>query len=245
MIRYYKKIAFLNIQESWFDGTINLKDLFSFKVVYHLKSDRKMFAIKEITHTLELDLLQEKEKIFSNFSKANRQQVRKAEEDGITIDTNDDIDTFVEFFNDFASKKGTYATSRKSIIEKKDYLVISFARYKTDIIAAQSYLVDNDRKIVRHYQTANKRFDDNVNKNFVGQANKYLLVNNLLRFKDNGYKIFDFGGFVPNTKDESLMGINNYKLKFGGEIKECKDYYSIPYWLVKKISNFLGRKGTV
>lgn len=245
MIRYYKKNAFLNIQESWFDGTITLRDLLSFKVVYHLKSDRKMFAIREITHTLELDLQQEKEKIFSNFSKANRQQVRKAEEEGITIEINNDIDTFVDFFNDFAAKKDTYATSRERIIEKKDYLVLSFARFESKIIAAQSFLVDKDKKIVRHYQTANKRFDDNVNKNFVGQANKYLLVNNLLRFKEEGYKIFDFGGFVPDTKDESLMGINNYKLKFGGEIKECKDYYSLPYWMVKKIANFLGRVGTV
>lgn len=245
MINYYKKFFFLKVTESWFDGKLDFWDLFSFKAVFHLKTEEKMFGIKEISHTIELDLLQDKQTIFANFSKANRQQVRKAEEDGIIIEINNDIDIFVDFFNDFAAKKGTYSTSKKRILEKKDCLVISFAKYESNVIAAQSYLVDKEKKIVRHYQTANKRFDESVNKNFVGQANKYLLVTNLMRFKQEGYEIFDFGGYAFNTKDESLLGINNYKLKFGGHIKECKDYYSVPYWAIKKISKFFGWAGTV
>ena len=245
MISYYKKFLFLKVTESWFDGKLDFWDLFSFKAVYHLKTEENMFGIKEISHTIELDLLQDKQTIFSNFSKAYRQQVRKAEEDGIKIEPNNDIGVFVEFFNDFAAKKGTYFTSKKRILEKKDYLEISFATYDSNVIAAQSYLVDKEKKIVRHYQTANKRFDEHLNKNFVGQANKYLLVTNLMRFKQEGFEIFDFGGYASNTTDESLIGINNYKLKFGGQIKECKDYYSLPYWVIKKISKFLGMANTI
>lgn len=245
MISYYKKKFFLNIKESWFDGKIGLGDLFSFKVIYHLKTDRKLFAIKEITHTIELDLQQDKQSIFSNFSKANRQQVRKAEEEGIVIETGNDIDAFVAFFNDFAAKKGTFRTSKERILEKKDYLVISFAKFENNIIAAQSYLVDREAKIVRHYQTANKRFENDLNKNFVGQANKYLLVSSLMKFKEEGFKTFDFGGYAANTTDESLIGINNYKLKFGGLVTQCNDYYSVPYWLMRKIGLIFGAAGTV
>jgi lipid II:glycine glycyltransferase (peptidoglycan interpeptide bridge formation enzyme) len=245
MVSYYKKISFLKIQESWFDGKMGLRDLFSLKVVLHLKSKKQMFGIKEITHTLELDLELEKETIFANFSKANRQQIRKSEESGVVIEKGTDIEKFVTFFNDFAIKKGTFTTSKERILEKKDCLEISFASYEGNLLAAQSYIVDKDQKIVRHYQTANKRFEDTLNKNFVGQANKYLLVTNLMRFKEEGYKIFDFGGYVVDTADESLLGINNYKIKFGGTIVECKDYYSVPYWLLKKIGRLLGTAGTV
>src|SRR6187397_823874 len=107
MISYYKKISFLKIQESWFNGKLGFWDLFSFKVVYHLKPNKKMLGIKEITHTIELNLDQDKQIILSNFSKANRQQIRKAEEEGIKIETSNDISVFVDFFNDFAAKKGT------------------------------------------------------------------------------------------------------------------------------------------
>ena len=151
----------------------------------------------------------------------------------------------VDFFNNFAAKKGTFQTSKERILEKKDCLVISFAKHDNNIIAAQSYLIDNETKIVRHYQTANKRFENDLNKNFVGQANKYLLVHNLLKFKEDGFKIFDFGGYAANTTNESLLGINNYKLKFGGQVKECKDYYSLPYWVVKKAGKILGWTGRV
>lgn len=245
MIKYCKKIYFKQIQESWFDGNIGFWDLFSFKAVYHLKTKRAMWAIEEITHTIELDLEQDKQTIFSNFSKSYRQQIRKAEEDGITIETNNDIETFVEFFNKFAVKKGTFSTSTDRIIEKKDYLVISIAKHNNIILAAHSYLIDRDLKILRHYQTSNTRFEDNLNKNFVGQANKYLLATNLIKFKAEGFKIFDFGGYANNTTDESLLGINNYKLKFGGKIVECKNYYSLPFWILKKIGGLFGSKGTI
>lgn len=245
MIKYSKKIYFKQIQESWFDGKISFWDLFSFKAVYHLKTKREMWGIKEITHTIELDLEQDKQTIFSNFSKSYRQQIRKAEEDGITIETNSDVETFVEFFNRFAVRKGTFSTSRDRTIEKKNYLVISFAKHNEKIIAAHSYLIDRDLKILRHHQTSTARFEDNLNKNFVGQANKYLLATNLIAFKDEGFKIFDFGGYANKTTDESLLGINNYKLKFGGKIVECKNYYSVPYWILKKIGGIFGNKGTV
>lgn len=245
MISYSKKIFFLKIRESWFTGKINFLDLFSFKVVYHLKINRTMWAIKEISHTIELDLEQDKQTIFSNFSKSYRQQIRKSEEDGIVIEINNDIDTFVNFFNNFAEKKGTFSTSKERIIEKKEYLVISFAKHNDNIIAAHSYLVDKELKIVRHYQTSNKRFEDNLNKNFVGQANKYLLATNLIRFKEDGFKIFDFGGYADKTTNDSLLGINNYKLKFGGKIVECNNYYSLPYWMVKRLGVLFGWAGTV
>ncbi|MEO6358579.1 MAG: hypothetical protein ABIU77_16980 [Ferruginibacter sp.] len=245
MIKYYKKISFLNIEESWFDGKIGFWDLFAFKVVYHMKTGKKMFGIKEVSHTLEVDLRNDKQTIFANFSKANRQQVRKAEEEGILIETCNDIDAFVSFFNEFAVKKGTFQTSKNRMLEKKDYLILSFAKFDDTIIAAQSYLVDKELKIVRHYQTANKRFENDLNKNFVGQANKYLLVHNLLKFKEEGYTTFDFGGYAANTTDPSLVGINNYKLKFGGQLTECSDYYSLPYWVIKRIGKLVGFAGTV
>ncbi|MDB5280386.1 MAG: hypothetical protein JWR61_5341 [Ferruginibacter sp.] len=245
MIKYYKKKSFLQIEECWFDGAITFKDLFSLKVIYHNKNSPSFWGIKETTHTLELDLEQEKEQILANFSKAYRQQIRKAEEEGITVESTSNIEEFVAFFNEFASKKGTYSTSRQRILEKKNYLQMSFAKHQNSVIAAQSFLVDEDKKIIRHYQTANKRFDDSLNKNFVGYANKFLLVTNIMRFKEEGYKIFDFGGYAANTTDPSLLGINNYKLKFGGTVVECKDYYSIPFWLMRKTAKLFGLNGTV
>ena len=58
-------------------------------------------------------------------------------------------------------------------------------------------------------------------------------------FKEKGFKIYDFGGFAKDTNDESLKGINNYKLLFGGKVVPCTDYYSYNYWLLKKIAKII------
>ena len=64
-----------------------------------------------------------------------------------------------------------------------------------------------------------------------------------LYFKEQGFKVFDFGGYAKDTTDESLKGINNYKLLFRGKVVPCDDYYSYGYWLLKKVSKLLDLSG--
>ena len=72
-----------------------------------------------------------------------------------------------------------------------------------------------------------------------------LTVKNIQFFKDEGFSIFDFGGYAKDTEDESLKGINNYKLLFGGKVVEAVGYVSYPYWLLKKIFKLVGLEGKI
>jgi len=87
--------------------------------------------------------------------------------------------------------------------------------------------------------------DENFDRNLIGRANKYLTVTDINYFKEQGFKTFDFGGFAKDTENESLKGINNYKLQFGGELVRCTNYYSFNYWILKKISKLLNLSGKV
>lgn len=205
----------------------------------------KIPAIKFISHTVELNLEQDKETIQANFSKQIRQQVRIAETEGINCTFNNEIPTFVDFFNDFAKKKNTNLVSQRRMEEFGEGIKLSFAMYNGEIIAAHSYLTDKETGIVRHHHAATRRLDEQVDKNLVGRANKYLTANNILHFKQEGFKTFDFGGYAKDTTDESLKGINNYKLLFGGQVVESVNYFSYSYWLLKKLSKLLGMEGKV
>ena len=76
MIRYYKKFKFLKVYENWFIYQYKLSDVLGLNVYWHVKKqDRhKIPAIKNIFHTIELDLEQDIETITANFSKQIRQQ---------------------------------------------------------------------------------------------------------------------------------------------------------------------------
>lgn len=245
MVTYNKKIFIFNVKESWYTYKHNFWNIFSLNAFLHLKNldNKRIFAFKKISHTLELDLTNNVETIFANFSKQIRQQIKIAENEGIICYFHQDIEKFVDFFNEFALKKDTFTTSKKNVSALGDSLKLSFAVYNGQIIAAHSYLVDAGLGIARHIHSATKRLDEQYDRNLIGRANKYLTVKDILYFKEGGYKIFDFGGYAKNTEDKSLNGINNYKLLFGGKVVTCLDYYSYHYWLLKRLSKLLGLSG--
>ena len=246
MVSYYKKIYFLKVCESWFSYKFNLKNVFSFNVFFHLKNSTKWIpAVKVYSHTLELDLQQTNEEIFANFSKQIRQQIRVAEKENTNCFFKNDVENFVAFFNEFAAKKDTWQTSEDRMRNIGENVKISFATNNGIILAAHSYIVDNEIGIVRHLHSASKRLDETFDKNLIGRANKYLTITDIIYFKENGFKVFDFGGFAKDTENESLKGINNYKLQFGGKLVRCTNYYSFNYWLLKKIFKLLNLSGEV
>ena len=245
MINYNNRVSFFTVSEHWFTYQYKFRNFFSLNAFFHLKNidNIKIPGVQVISHTLELDLLQTEDEIASNFSKQIRQQIKIAENEGTDGYFHEDVDEFVSFFNDFAVKKNTFVTSKEKVTAMGDQIKMSFAVNNGCILAAHSYLVDHELGIVRHLHSATKRLDEQYDKNLIGRANKYLTVKDIFYFKKNGFKVFDFGGFAKDTKDESLKGINNYKLLFGGTVVECIDYYSYNYWFLKKVSKLLQLKG--
>ena len=209
-------------------------------------SDRKRISgIPKTWHTLELNLEQDIELIFSNFSKQIRQQVKIAENEGTCCYFHTEVEKFADFFNEFAVKKDTYTTSKEKIFELKSAVKLSFAENNGQILAAHSYLVDEEAGIVVQLHSATKRLDENFDRNLIGRTNKYLTVKDILYFKELGFKIFDFGGYAKDTEDESLKGINNYKLLFGGKAATYYNYYSYSYFFLKKVAKLLGVSGNL
>lgn len=248
MIRYYKKFYFLKVYENWFQYKYRLQDMMGLNVYWNVKRQdtKNIPAIKNISHTIELDLQQEAEAIVANFSKQIRQQARVAETEGVQCSfDNKETDRFVDFYNDFAKKKNTYLVSNRRMAEFGENIRLSFAFYNGELLAAHSYLTDKEAGVVRHHHAATRRLDESIDRNLIGRANKYLTTRNILYFKEQGYHTFDFGGYAKDTTDESLKGINNYKLLFGGKVVESVNYFSYSYWLLKKISGLLGLGGKV
>ena len=245
MIKFHKKIAVFKVYETWFTHKYSLRDIFGLNAFMHIKGKRskKIFGVREITHTIEIDLMQETDCILSNFSGGICNQSKKSEKEGTTCFFHHDIDGFVKFYNDFATKKGTYTTSKEKLQTLGNYLKISSAKNNGKILAAHSYMVDEELGIVRGINSGTMRLNDNYDKNLIGRANKYLFLKDILHFKKMGLKTFDFGGYAKDTTNPSLKGINEFKLMFGGKVVKCINYYSYNYWLLKKVTKLFGLTG--
>ncbi len=245
MIRFYRKIFFFNLREIWFNYQFSVADIFGINVFRDVKNvDRNIIpGVKEISHTIQINLEQDLEAIASHFSEDVRRKVRKAEKEGVTCYFHNETDKFVAFINDFAAKKKTFTTSKRKMIELGEYINMSFAEYDGRILAAQSFLIDKDMKIVTGLHSGTTRLQEGADKSMVGRAHKMLIVKNIAYFKERGFKVFDFGGYALNTKDESMKGINNFKLSFGGKVVPCINYYSYSYWILRKLASLFRLSG--
>lgn len=239
MIVFTKKIKGLNIKETWFAYNRSFGSIFGINAYMHIGDILpKPIGVKKISYTVENSLLLPEAEIFGRFSSTVRNEIRKVE-DEVSCFFHDDVEKFVEFYNDFAALKGIDSTSVKKIREIGEGMVLSFAKVDEHIIAAHSYLVDTDLKIARLYHSATCRLNEGVDKTLVGKANKLLHFYDMKILKERGIETYDFGGYAKDTTDKSLQGINKFKLPFGGEVKACVNFFSFPFWALKKIESIL------
>jgi hypothetical protein len=245
MVRFKKKFYMFKLTDTWFQYQYSFGDYFGlrqYSFVQNPELVKKHNCIKTITHTVELSLLPEMETIQSQFRKTVVQEIRKAESSGISCVFKNDIETFIPFFNEFAALKKIYPAKREMIESIGENFHTSFALYEGEILVAHSYIVDRELGIARLFQSASRRLDDRFDRKLIGLANKLLTAKDIGHYKAIGYRLMDFGGYAFETNDTSLKGINDFKTSFGGEVKSCTNFQSLPYFVLRNISEKLDRR---
>ena len=75
-------------------------------------------------------------------------------------------------------------------------LVITSCLINGIITSVHSYLIDPDSKRVRLLHSGTQRFSDVLDRNMIARSNKYLHFKDMLKFKEEGFEIYDFSTFV-------------------------------------------------
>ena len=243
MISYDKKFYFLKVKETWFKPSNSMLDLFRLRVYSHVRPTTKQpIGVKTISHTVELSLVPDEEQIIANFRNTVKQEIRKSEKEGVECSFEKDVESFIPFYNEFAKAKNIYPTTHKMFERIGDNIQLSFAKLNGEILAAHSYLVDKDLGVVRLFHSASRRLDETYDRNIVGRANKLLTARDISHFKKAGFQLMDFGGYTEGTNDKSMMGINEFKLSFGGTKVECVNYQSFPYFFLQQVAARLDKR---
>lgn len=244
MINFVKKFSGIGVSEIWFADKLSFTNSFRLAAYLHVqKATGKLFAVANSSYTVENNLNISEADIFNGLSKTVQVEVKQAEKYGVECFFTDNIDLFVAFYNDFAASRKIDATSKRRMEEMQPYLKLSVAMYNGVWLAAHSYLTDKQGGIVRLMHAASQRLMPGIDKQLTGRANKLLHYYDMLQFKQNGFTVYDFGGYAKDTTDLGLQGINKFKLSFGGKVVECKNYSSYPYYILKKIAAVTGRLG--
>lgn len=245
MVNVSRRFYFFTINEKWFSYQNKFSDLLTLNANMNIRNYNlaKPFTIKKVFPTVENSLEKSEEEIFAAFSSSNRTKIRKAEREGVQCFFHKDIDGFIEFYNAFASAKNIEPVGRQRFLELGDNLMLSYAVWNDRILAAHSYLIDRENHIVRGGYSGSPRFDETVDASRAGRANKLLHYKDMLYLKERGIKYYNWGGYFEDTSDRVELGINEFKMSFGGEIIRYANYYSVSYFLFRKIAGLLGLLG--
>lgn len=234
MISYFISYGIFPVRVNWFGLKQRPVDVIIPSVYYHIKTDPSHFqGYKELGHTLEISLLQSIDDLKAGMVKSYRQQIRQSEETGIQFKEIPNREDYVSFYNAFAEGKGLPLLSKKRIWEYGSKFQVVGAYLGDTLLAAHTYLLDNETKTVRVFHSATQRLNEEIDRNLVGKANKYLHYCGMVYYKEKGFEIYDFGGIAYNSTDPGLQGINTFKTQFGGEVVESYTVYSYLYYLLR------------
>jgi hypothetical protein len=226
----------LKATQKWFSSKVNALDFFL--ITAHRQVDfetKASFFIKKIFYTLHSDLTLDDEKILKKFNSTIRNEIRRSEREGCVFNSSETKVNFIQLYNDFAAQRGIAGLSIGKLMELGDNLVLTSTCIGGVLTAVHSYFVDYDLKKVRLLHSGTQRFSENLDRNLIARSNKFLHYMDMLKFKQEGFLVYDWGGVALDTQDKGLEGINKFKESFGGELIKQKDLYSPLYYLILKL----------
>lgn len=215
-------------KKKWFNSDVKF---FAFFII-NIQSPifKKGIFVREHFSTLIINLTKPVEEIFNGFKPNTRNEIRRAQKDGIKAFIEKDHDSFMSFFN-----ISNMQTGLKKITSLSDYrdVIIFNAIFENEIISSLCFADFKNIGRARLLYSVNAIKGQNVNASFIGRANRMLHFEAINYFKSNGYNIYDFGGFSGKETGKTF-NIDLYKKSFTNELEYSYNYYPIIYYFALK-----------
>lgn len=249
---YIYKSRFLTRAEVWYDGepgdTRSVDWIF-----YQQRSSPLQGAGWKCFHTYVIDLTQSAEQLLKGLNEDTAYKIRRSRDrDKIVCEECDArnpavLNQFEEMYNQFAEVKGLSPLdrARMNAMAAAGSLDLSVAKDpQGDALVYHANHRDDERATELHLPSLYRKASDSATRNLIGRANRYLTWNDILRYKEQGLRSFDFGGWYVGTTDQALLRINDFKRGFGGQVVreyEGEQILSVKGWVVINVAKLLKR----
>lgn len=167
-----------------------------------------------------LDLRRSIDELFRAADSQCRNKIRRAEKmlDRITIRSGTEtIPTMVELHNELARVKGHAGPLSARLLDKYLGSSDAFALYLDDRpMCAHFWLRDESQGRVRLLFSASTRLQSKEDSALSGILNRYLHWHEIGKYKGEGFRLYDFGGFSDEADAGSSLA--KFKLSFGAAV---------------------------
>lgn len=177
-------------------------------------------------HTLHLDLRVDPARLWSEFGKTTRYEIRRADlRDGLVVSmlqrpSARDVEDFARFYNRFALDTGIARSNTAKLhgLNRSSALMISRVDdSRGRPVCGHAYIVTPERARLLYSVTTLRTSSGSDEKAAIARANRVLHWRDIQTFHSQGRAIYDFGGLAL-SEEPHLRGIDAFKLGFGGRV---------------------------
>ena len=128
------------------------------------------------------------------------------------------VDEFEAAYLEFARSLNIEMVTKAYQRSKVDNGILTnsalLSKAEKDGVTVYHFYACGGKECCLEYSVSNYR-DDSTKRNLAGRMNKLLHVKDMEWFRENGYKLYDWGNI---NSSENPDGISKFKMSFGGEI---------------------------
>jgi len=194
----------------------------------YIPKNNEYVLSKREAMTLETDLELSDVDLLAKCESNVRNEIRRAKKDGVKcqmfmspelLGKPAVVKHFCDCYDEMHEKKGM---PKVSVLNHLNSLIIagvlqiSVACINNVIVAYHVYLVGDRIARLLYSVSEFRSFNSSAERNAIGRANRLLHYEDMLWLKNNGYYLYDWGGFATDSR---LDSINSFKKGFGGEIR--------------------------
>ncbi|MEO4053430.1 hypothetical protein [Solibacillus sp. CAU 1738] len=218
MISVERKLFFMELIDVFLAEEYNPKLTKKNIVVYHYAKVSGGNLFKEITYQINLE--KDESELMDGMNKGNRNKLRRAKKEPYVViikdnPTDEDLKEFQQFYNKFVKIKKTNKINfiqmrRLKLLRNKGVLIFTkLQNTNGEALCYQIRLIDQDLVLSLYGCTAVWIKNRPDLKQQIRYANRFLLWENIMHFKNRGFKTYDYGGITEVNE------INKFKEDFG------------------------------
>ena len=226
-----RRLKGIKVKEHWFQYPENGKGLFVIvNNLYEMCSSDLQEISREKRCTLTNDLTLPEEELLQNIDKNVRYEIRRAGKENVACKTfglgdagiSQVIDEFDQAYREMYRLKGLSVKSvGKYLREIGERGIISIAYLENRPVVYHVYIVGEGIARLLYSVSVFRECDSNNDRSAIARGNRYLHWNDMVLFKEQGFQIYDWGGY---STDPELENISKFKAGFGGIMKDT--YYA-------------------
>lgn len=229
----YKKYG-LKINAIWFcDDKQKALENSNADLIFFHGTDKNIIknCIVNSQYTLTTNLKDAAEDIFKQINKGFRYEINRSRKENIKcmvynskdlVSNPSVMQSFKNDYSNFVKLKrisNAYNENAMKVYIENGNVLLTKAFQGEEIYAQHVYVCDN-KNVRLLYSVSNFRIE-RLDRNLIGRANKYLHWYDIQYFKDNQFRLLDWGGISDIDKPN---GVDLFKIGFGGK---NNSYYNI------------------